>query len=122
MKEHDSALEVSSLSLDQKASLTSGADFWTTKRLPDAGIPSIPLTDGVALGAEAAAQDVGVLLGPGARPRPRRGGSVSSCVRRARPSHADVFVPLSLSTVIDSALTEEGIRRTLSAVPPREQP
>lgn len=38
--------DVSDLTLDQKASLTSGADFWTTKAVPAAGIPSIMLTDG----------------------------------------------------------------------------
>ncbi|MGO4105439.1 glycoside hydrolase family 3 C-terminal domain-containing protein [Leifsonia sp. YAF41] len=95
------------LSLEQKASLTSGADFWTTKAV--SGVPSIMLTDGphgvrkqeegsdhlglsgsipttcfppavglgstfdvellervgVALGEEARAESVGVLLGPG---------------------------------------------------------
>ncbi|GAA3758350.1 glycoside hydrolase family 3 C-terminal domain-containing protein [Microbacterium kribbense] len=38
--------DVSGLTVPQKASLTSGADFWTTKAVPDAGIPSIMLTDG----------------------------------------------------------------------------
>ncbi len=38
--------DVSDLTLEQKASLTSGADFWTTKAVPAAGIPSIMLTDG----------------------------------------------------------------------------
>ena len=38
--------DLSSLTLEQKASLLSGADFWSTKSLPDAGIPSIVLTDG----------------------------------------------------------------------------
>ncbi|WEG08209.1 glycoside hydrolase family 3 C-terminal domain-containing protein [Microbacterium horticulturae] len=38
--------DVNGLTLEQKASLTSGADFWTTKAVPDAGIPSIMLTDG----------------------------------------------------------------------------
>jgi len=38
--------DVSRLTLEQKASLTSGADFWTTRAVPDAGIPSIMLTDG----------------------------------------------------------------------------
>lgn len=36
----------SALTLAQKAALLSGADFWSTKSLPDAGIPSIVLTDG----------------------------------------------------------------------------
>ena len=97
------------LTIDQKASLLSGADFWTTRAIPEAGVPSVMLTDGphglrkqaaasdhlglnasvpatcfppacglgssfdpelaervgVALGAEAAAEDVAVLLGPG---------------------------------------------------------
>ncbi len=101
----DSAL--AGLSLEQKAGLTSGQDFWTTKEAP--GVPSIMLTDGphgvrkqragsdhmgiadsvpatcfppavalgssfdpallervgVALGEEARAEGVGVLLGPG---------------------------------------------------------
>lgn len=34
------------LTLEEKASLTSGADFWTTKGVERAGIPSIMLTDG----------------------------------------------------------------------------
>ncbi|MBB2910270.1 beta-glucosidase [Streptosporangium becharense] len=34
------------LSLEQKASLLSGQDFWTTKPVEEAGIPSIVLTDG----------------------------------------------------------------------------
>ena len=98
---------INGLTLEQKAALTSGADFWTTKAVP--GIPSIMLTDGphgvrkqraasdhlgiadsvpatcfppavglgssfdvallervgVALGEEARAEGVGVLLGPG---------------------------------------------------------
>ena len=35
---------VAALTLEQKAGLTSGADFWTTKEAP--GVPSIMLTDG----------------------------------------------------------------------------
>ncbi|MHA7270137.1 hypothetical protein [Arthrobacter sp. HLT1-20] len=98
---------IATLTLEQKAGLTSGADFWTTKDAP--GVPSIMLTDGphgvrkqdaasdhlglagsvpatcfppavalgssfdaelltrvgVALGEEARAEGVGVLLGPG---------------------------------------------------------
>lgn len=98
---------VGSLSLEQKAGLTSGHDFWTTKEAP--GVPAIMLTDGphgvrkqdaesdhlglagsvpatcfppavalgssfdadllhrvgAALGEEARAESVGVLLGPG---------------------------------------------------------
>jgi beta-glucosidase len=38
--------DLSALTLEQKASLLSGADFWSTKSLPEAGIPSIVLTDG----------------------------------------------------------------------------
>ena len=100
---------VAGLTLEEKASLTSGASFWTTKPLERAGIPSIVLTDGPhgvrlqkgsadhlgigdsvpatcfppaaalgstfdpellervgrALGEEARAEGVGVLLGPG---------------------------------------------------------
>jgi beta-glucosidase len=35
---------LAALTLEEKASLTSGADFWTTKSAP--GVPSIMLTDG----------------------------------------------------------------------------
>lgn len=38
--------DASGLTLEQKASLTSGADFWTTKAVPGAGIPAIMMTDG----------------------------------------------------------------------------
>ncbi|MFF4771641.1 glycoside hydrolase family 3 C-terminal domain-containing protein [Microtetraspora fusca] len=34
------------LTLEEKASLTSGADFWTTKAIERAGVPSIMMTDG----------------------------------------------------------------------------
>lgn len=34
------------LSLDQKASLTSGADFWLTTAVPEAGVPALRLSDG----------------------------------------------------------------------------
>ncbi|MEZ2388133.1 glycoside hydrolase family 3 C-terminal domain-containing protein [bacterium RCC_150] len=37
---------LASLSLEEKASLTSGADFWNTKAIPGAGVPSMLLTDG----------------------------------------------------------------------------
>lgn len=97
------------MTLAEKASLTSGANFWNTKSLPSFGIPSLMLTDGphglrkqggptdhlglnaslpatcfptaatlanswdtdllervgAALGTEAAAEGVSVLLGPG---------------------------------------------------------
>ena len=100
---------VADLTLEEKASLTSGASFWTTKPLERVGLPAIMLTDGphgvrkqrasadhlgigdsvpatcfppavalgssfdpellervgVALGEEAQAEGVGVLLGPG---------------------------------------------------------
>ncbi|SDR73633.1 glycoside hydrolase family 3 C-terminal domain-containing protein [Microterricola viridarii] len=100
---------VAGLTLEEKASLTSGADFWSTKAIEHAGVPRIVLTDGphgvrlqregsdhlgladsvpatcfppavalgssfdtellervgVALGEEARAEGVGVLLGPG---------------------------------------------------------
>ena len=36
----------SGLTLEQKASLLSGHDFWSTKAIDDAGVPSIVLTDG----------------------------------------------------------------------------
>ncbi|MFE6964708.1 glycoside hydrolase family 3 C-terminal domain-containing protein [Agromyces sp. NPDC057679] len=107
--ERDAAEIVAELTLDEKASLTSGASFWTTKAVERAGVPSIVLTDGPhgvrlqrgsadhlgigdsvpatcfppavalgstfdpellervgrALGEEARAEGVGVLLGPG---------------------------------------------------------
>ena len=34
------------LTLEEKAALTSGADFWTTKAIDRVGVPSIMLTDG----------------------------------------------------------------------------
>jgi beta-glucosidase len=39
-------ISASDLTLEEKASLTSGADFWTTKAVERAGIPSIMMTDG----------------------------------------------------------------------------
>ncbi|MFC4138467.1 MULTISPECIES: glycoside hydrolase family 3 C-terminal domain-containing protein [unclassified Microbacterium] len=38
--------EASDLTLEEKASLTSGADFWTTKPVERAGVASIMMTDG----------------------------------------------------------------------------
>ncbi|PWC07155.1 glycoside hydrolase family 3 C-terminal domain-containing protein [Mycetocola zhujimingii] len=38
--------DLSDLTLEEKASLTSGADFWRTKAVDRAGIPSVMLTDG----------------------------------------------------------------------------
>ncbi|MEU6426843.1 glycoside hydrolase family 3 C-terminal domain-containing protein [Microbispora sp. NPDC046973] len=40
------ARALNALTLEQKASLLSGRDFWTTKPLEEAGIPSITLCDG----------------------------------------------------------------------------
>ncbi|MGI5156571.1 glycoside hydrolase family 3 C-terminal domain-containing protein [Microbispora sp. CA-102843] len=40
------ALALNALTLEQKAALLSGRDFWTTKPLEEAGIPSITLCDG----------------------------------------------------------------------------
>ncbi|HET8989460.1 MAG TPA: glycoside hydrolase family 3 C-terminal domain-containing protein, partial [Humibacillus sp.] len=100
---------VAGLTVEEKASLSSGSSFWFTQAVPRAGIPEVMLTDGphgvrkqregadhlglgdsvpatcfppavalgstfdpdllervgAALGEEAAAEDVGVLLGPG---------------------------------------------------------
>jgi beta-glucosidase len=39
-------VSVADLTLEEKASLTSGADFWTTKSIDRLGIPSIMMTDG----------------------------------------------------------------------------
>ncbi|MFJ4173118.1 glycoside hydrolase family 3 C-terminal domain-containing protein [Microbacterium sp. NPDC089696] len=39
-------ITASDLTLEEKASLTSGADFWTTKALDRVGLPSIMMTDG----------------------------------------------------------------------------
>lgn len=39
-------ISASDLTLDEKASLTSGADFWTTKAIDRVGLPSIMMTDG----------------------------------------------------------------------------
>ena len=39
-------LRAADLTLEEKAALTSGADFWTTKAIDRVGIPSIMLTDG----------------------------------------------------------------------------
>jgi beta-glucosidase len=38
--------KLASLSLEEKVSLASGADFWTTKAIPGAGVPAMLLTDG----------------------------------------------------------------------------
>ena len=37
---------ISQLSLEEKASLTAGADMWTVPGLPDHGIPAVTMTDG----------------------------------------------------------------------------
>ena len=39
-------ITASDLTLEEKASLTSGADFWTTKAVDRVGLPSIMMTDG----------------------------------------------------------------------------
>lgn len=39
-------ISASDLTLEEKASLTSGADFWTTKAVDRVGIPSVMMTDG----------------------------------------------------------------------------
>ncbi|MGO4680836.1 glycoside hydrolase family 3 C-terminal domain-containing protein [Microbacterium sp. 2MCAF23] len=39
-------LRAADLTLEEKAALTSGADFWTTKAIDRVGVPSIMLTDG----------------------------------------------------------------------------
>jgi len=42
----ESPVRSEQLTLEEKASLTSGADFWTTKSVDRVGIPSIMMTDG----------------------------------------------------------------------------
>lgn len=42
----DAPIQPSDLTLEEKASLTSGADFWTMKGIDRVGIPSLMLTDG----------------------------------------------------------------------------
>ncbi|WP_226534152.1 glycoside hydrolase family 3 C-terminal domain-containing protein [Microbacterium paraoxydans] len=39
-------ISASALTLEEKASLTSGADFWTTKAVDRVGLPSVMMTDG----------------------------------------------------------------------------
>ena len=48
MRERDTMTEnsASDFTLEEKASLTSGADFWTTKAIDRLGIPSVMMTDG----------------------------------------------------------------------------
>ena len=42
----DIAALIAQLTLDEKASLTAGADFWSTVPIPAAGIPAVRVTDG----------------------------------------------------------------------------
>src|SRR6478752_5750059 len=42
----DLELLVSQMTLEEKASLTAGADFWTTVAIPRLDIPSVTVTDG----------------------------------------------------------------------------
>ena len=42
MAEH----KATDLTLEEKAALTSGADFWTTEAIERAGVPSVMVTDG----------------------------------------------------------------------------
>lgn len=46
MSESPQLPNVSDLTLEEKAALTSGADFWTTASVERAGVPSIMMTDG----------------------------------------------------------------------------
>lgn len=39
-------IDIRALLLEEQASLLSGKDFWSTKPLPEHGVPSIVLTDG----------------------------------------------------------------------------
>ncbi len=58
---------VASLTLEEKASLTSGRDFWTTQPIERAGVPGVTLTDGPH-GVRLEAGDPGVLGLHGAVP------------------------------------------------------
>jgi beta-glucosidase len=46
MSEAASGIRASDLTLEEKASLTSGKDFWTTKDVDRVGVPSVMMTDG----------------------------------------------------------------------------
>lgn len=46
MSPHETATVLETLTAAQKAALTSGADFWHTKALPEAGVPAVALADG----------------------------------------------------------------------------
>ena len=37
---------IKSLTLEEKAALCQGASFWTTKAIPEKGVPEIMVTDG----------------------------------------------------------------------------
>lgn len=141
---------LSSLTLEQKASLTSGADFWTTKEVP--GVGSIMLTDGPhgvrkqqassdhlgigdsvpatcfppavalgssfdvelltrvggALGEEARAEGVGVLLGPGINIK-----RSPLCGRNFEYISEDPYLSGVLATALVNGLQSQGVGASL---------
>ncbi|SEB69730.1 beta-glucosidase [Paramicrobacterium humi] len=150
--ERSAADSVAELSLEQKAALTSGADFWRTKAVPEAGIPSILLTDGphgvrkqagatdhlgiadsvpatcfppavalgssfdpelvervgVALGEEARAEGVGVLLGPGINIK-----RSPLCGRNFEYLSEDPIVSGTLGSALVAGLQSQGVGASL---------
>ncbi|WP_395244699.1 glycoside hydrolase family 3 C-terminal domain-containing protein [Agromyces sp. MMS24-K17] len=143
---------VAGLTLEEKASLTSGADFWSTKAVERAGIPSIVLTDGPhgvrlqrgssdhlgiadsvpatcfppavalgstfdpellervgrALGEEARAEGVGVLLGPGVNIK-----RSPLCGRNFEYLSEDPIVAGALGAALVNGLQSQGVGGSL---------
>ena len=51
--ERDLKKLVASMTLEEKAGMCSGADFWNTKAVERLGIPSVMMSDGSSRNAEA---------------------------------------------------------------------
>ena len=140
------------LTLEQKAALTSGSDFWHTEPVPDAGIPRIMVSDGPhglrrqpddgdpfdignsvpatcfppavalactwnvelaraegeALGAEARAEKVAVLLGPGVNIR-----RSPLCGRNFEYFSEDPFLAGALGTAWVDGVQSQGVGTSL---------